>query len=170
MRYLLLLAAFCFFSFAVEAKGPAKVESEKLPPVGAPAPSKDDKKEAVTEEAPITPEQQASLICQTATMMGAQIKSAEYVAGVDAYGNPVAPADAYSQPEFEIPEAVEVPIAVDVMAALGVTNPAVEGKATIGTLTVLKGGKLLYNGKDITNSVEGYCREHVQKEKQGKKQ
>lgn len=169
MRFLLTLI-FCFASVGADAREPTKVESETLAPIGGK--SEDKAKKDVTPKAanddaePITPEQQAALICQTADIMGGQVQGADYVAGVDAYGNPVAPADVNEQPEFTVPDEVQVPIAVDVMAALGVTNPAVEGKATIGTLTVLKGGKLLYNGQDITNSVEGYCRDHVKKTKE----
>ena len=162
MRFLLLLIFLCFPLMA-EARDPAKVDAEKLPPVGT---KKDVAKEDVE---PITPEQQASLICQTADIMGQKVAGPDYVEGVDAYGNPVASANVDNPPVFEVPEAVEVPIAIDVMETLGITSPAVEGKANFGTLTVLKGGKLLYNSKDITNTVEGYCRDHAQKTKEQQK-
>lgn len=164
MRFLLTLV-FCFASLAADAREPAKVEVESLKPLGD---KKMEKGEMPKEDAePITPEQQAALICQTADMMGAGVKGADYEAGVDAYGNPVTPADVDAGAEaFQVPDEVQVPIAVDVMAALGVINPAVEGKSQIGTLTVLKGGRLLYNGQEITHTVEGYCRDHMKKMKE----
>ncbi|MBU6234774.1 MAG: hypothetical protein KGQ41_02930 [Alphaproteobacteria bacterium] len=169
MRRLALVALLIALPAVALAKGPEKIEIEPLMPameagksdkaMEMPAPAADDGK-------PLTAEDQALMICQTADIMGEKVKSAEYQAGVDAYGNPVAPADVYNNMPFEVPEQIQVPIAVDVMKALGIN--ATEGKATIGTLTVNKGGQLLYNGKDITNTVEGYCREHTQK-MEGKK-
>ncbi|NBX65710.1 MAG: hypothetical protein EBQ96_01780 [Proteobacteria bacterium] len=166
---LFLTLVFCFASLAAEAREPAKVDTEALAPLGKEDNKKDPKKnldQAEADAEPITPEQQAALICQTADIMGSKVKGAAYEPGVDAYGNPVAGADIEGESAFQIPEEVQVPIAIDVMAALGVTNPAVEGKSQIGTLTVFKGGKLLYNGKDITNTVEGYCRDHLKKMKE----
>lgn len=164
---LLLTLVFCFAALAVDAREPAKVEAESLSPLGGEQ-KKEPPKKANSESEPLTPEQQATLICQTAEMMGAGVKGAAYEPGVDAYGRPVVSADvdAGSASAFQVPDEVQVPIAIDVMAALGISNPAVEGKSQIGTLTVFKGGKLLYNGQDITNTVEGYCHDHLKKMKE----
>jgi hypothetical protein len=91
------------------------------------------------------------------------LQSPEYQAGIDAYGRPVDPADPYSQPAFDVPDQVDIPISIDVMAALGINNPPAEGKAKVGTLTLFKDGNLEYNGRDITDKIEGYCKAHVKK-------
>jgi hypothetical protein len=140
MRKILLLTACCVFAFAAYAKDVEKAE-------------------------PITPEQQAALICQSASMMGQKLKGAEYVPGVDAYGNPVTPADIDQAMPFEIPDEIQVPINMDVMAALGVTTPPLEGKGSVGTLIIQKGGALFFNDLDITNTIESYCTKHLKKMK-----
>lgn len=116
---------------------------------------------------PVTPEQQAALICQSAQIMGQKLEEAgpDYVPGVDAYGRPVTPADIYGSMPFDVPDQIEVPINMDVMAALGITSPPLEGKGSVGKLVINKGGTLLYNGRDITHSVEGYCRAYLEKTK-----
>lgn len=153
MRF--LLPVLLLFPAVVLAAEPAKIEAESLMPQVKAAPKEDDK--------PVTAEEQALMICQTAEIMGKKLDSAEYKPGVDAYGREVAPADIYESMAFAVPDEIEIPIQVDVMAAMGIPNPKPEGKATMGTLTIYKNGALLYNGKDITNTIEGYCREHMRK-------
>ncbi len=155
MKKLLLIAVFCLFGFAVQAAN-TKIDVEKLPLEGG--------KQADVAE-PVTAQQQAALICQSAQLMGQKLKGAAYVPGVDAYGNPVEPADVYNSMPFEVPDEIQVPINMDVMAVLGVTASPVEGKGEVGTLTIQKGGTLFFNEQDITNNIETYCTEHLKKMK-----
>lgn len=179
MRYALAALLLTLLAGSALAGPPAKVEQESL--MGLPMDGKIDlraggkpldpkvleKKLAEDSKATgeaaeaLSPENQAAMICQTADIMKGQI-GPNYQAGVDAYGNPVVPADGGMEQAFQLPDQIDIPIDVAVMQALGVvTNPPTDLKARVGTLTVLKNGKLSYNGKDITNDIEGYCRKHL---------
>ena len=163
----ILIATFLIGVGSAMAKPPVEVDTESLMALPEAQQKGDAKKEDEAadkeDEKPSTPAEQALMICQTADMMNKKLDGPEYKAGVDAYGRDVAPADVYNAMPFEVPDQVEVPIAMDVMAALGVNAPPLEGKGKVGNLTIFKSGQLLYNGKDITNTVEGYCRQHMKK-------
>jgi len=142
------------------------VESEKLAPLGratAKAQKNVDNIAKALDAEAVTPEQQAALVCQTYEIMSGQA-GPMYQEGVDAYGNPVVPADGGQNAAFAIPDRVDVPVNIDVMQAMGFQSPdGIKGEANFGTLTVLKSGELLFNGKEITNTVNGYCRTHMNK-------
>lgn len=107
-------------------------------------------------ESKLTDEQTAAMLCQAARLMKPE-DSAEYKAGVDAYGRPVAPADA-GQQAFQVPDRVDIPVHIDILKNMGIVNTPTPALGTdIGTVSVMKGGQIQFNGRDLTNNVTAYC-------------
>ena len=78
-----------------------------------------------------------------------------YVGGMDADGNPVAPADLSSGIQIQTPRFISVPIKVHLEQFLGVQNPILNEfarKAEAGDVTVdLKNNQAFYNGQPLFN-------------------
>lgn len=80
-----------------------------------------------------------------------------YREGVDAYGNPVVPADA-STGQFELPEVINIPINVDLAEYL--KDAKVKGlnlDANMGMMKIYPEGKVVANDKDISAQMAMYC-------------
>jgi hypothetical protein len=150
-----LFAVFCMPAFAQSAK----VEKEVLPPAKPGAPEI-----KVEKDKPLTPDQEAAMLCQATRIMGSTV-GAEYQPGVDVHGKPVVPADANDASEaFTVPERVDIPLNIEVLKTIGaVSTPTPELTASFGTISVMKGGQVTYNGKDMTTSVNSYCNTHKAK-------
>jgi len=165
---LLALTGPAFAQEGIEVETLAPMEGEKTPedaPVSV-APSA-----AEQEKAEKTLKEQAILICQSRAIMagaGADIAGPDYVEGVDAYGEPVVPAEGMGEASaFSLPERVDIPIQVDVLGTLGIAPvDGLDMKGTVGTLTLLKDGSILYNEMDIGNDVRRYCNEHAEEVKE----
>lgn len=73
-----------------------------------------------------------------------------YQPGVDAHGNPVAPADL--NPPIVTPDVFYIPLEVDVRDRFGIpADPTFfDGDILIGTVTV-DGDRVTYNGQDLTD-------------------
>lgn len=100
---------------------------------------------------------QASAICDRfKTVTG--IQGPNYVAGVDAYGRAVAPADVTSEavPVIDMPEQVDIPISINVAQTMNLPVTT-EANVTPGTVRVFKDGRVLYNGQDVSGPVSAYC-------------
>ncbi len=146
---------------------PAKVEAEKLAPPSpasrvAPAPAKE-------EAEPVTPEEQALLLCQTQGLMAETnsqpVAGPDYQPGVDAYGKAVTPADGQAQPVYQVPERIDIPLNIDVLKTVGVITTPTPGLSTnVGTVSILKGGQVLFNGQDAGSAVQTYCNTHMTKQ------
>jgi len=81
----------------------------------------------------------------------------EYQPGVDADGNPVAPADLPGQQQIQLPKKIEIPLTISLAKAVGLDTtqypynqlgPGTEMK--LGTITV-EGRKVLFNGKPLAD-------------------
>lgn len=163
IRMLFVVLLLC--STPVLAAEQIKVDAEKLAPIAGTKTKPGDKPSKPVKEdpdtKPITPEEQAALLCQTTQVMGSTA-GADYVPGVDAYGHAVAPADANAGAQFSVPERIDIPLNVDVLNTVGVINQPTPSLSTnMGTISVLKGGQVLYNNQDMTTTVQGYCNTHT---------
>ena len=78
-----------------------------------------------------------------------------YQPGVDAYGQPVAPADLPGQGGvMPWPQDLQIPLSLDLQNALGISNKLTGTDAHIGTITY-QGGKFFFNGAPIGNEAQG---------------
>ena len=143
------------------------IVAEKLPPQagGAPTGPRDLSSGPAEPEKPVSVEEQALLLCQTRQLMageaGAPVPGVDYEPGVDAYGNPVVPADGQAQPVFDVPEQIDIPINIDVLKTVGVINQPVPGLSTnVGMVSIRKGGQVLFNGQDSGSAIQTYCEQH----------
>lgn len=85
---------------------------------------------------------------------------AAYTPGVDVNGKPVAPADlpAAASPAMTVPDYIEVPLTVNLAEKLSQPLPeGAEMKGVVGNLRLYKGGKVEYNGQDLTPKVTTLC-------------
>ena len=98
-----------------------------------------------------------------------------YQAGVDAYGNPVKPADLPgSNFEFDIPDSVSFDLDFNPLKYAGNSNLENLFPNASSSLGVIKysisSGKLTYNGRPLTNdqnaAIAAACREYASKKKQ----
>ena len=103
-------------------------------------------------------EQSITTLCKYSNHNESNVPSAEYVPGVDVYGNPVTSADLGSSSSAHIYNPVIIPIEVDLAARYGFTLPAgVELKPTVADIKIFQDGRIQYNGKDISNNIETLC-------------
>jgi hypothetical protein len=153
MKYYVLIAL-CLIAFTAMAAERDKVVAEPL----------SGKK--IESEAVLTPEDQAILLCQAADIMGEnKVPSAEYQPGIDAHGNAVAPADGGAEPQYTIPDRIDIPLDIAILQTVGVVTTATPELSTnIGTISILKGGQVLYNGKEATGKIQSYCKTHMKAE------
>lgn len=93
-----------------------------------------------------------------ATIGGDQVQSADYTPGIDAYGNAVASADLPQAGGVQLPEAIEIPMTVDMAQMLGVYLPSgADLPASFGTFAVFTDGKVTYQGRDLTDNAKAVC-------------
>lgn len=147
----LVLSAFavpvCAQSVPVEP-----VSRDRLPPPGY----KDSVPNLGHYDNRITDEQTAALLCQATQLMDST-DNAEYKPGVDVQGRAVAPADASTQ-AFQIPDRVDIPVNIDILKSVGaITSPTPDLATNVGTVSVMKGGQVQFNGRDLTNNVSAFC-------------
>jgi|GEM_PF-3460809 len=169
MRKLLILALF-LATPALAQQTPVK--AEKLPPPGAkqaaPAAVANEGPNPFTqgEGRPATAAEQALMLCQTKTIMGstqdANVAGADYQAGVDAYGRPVASANGAATPQYAVPDRIEIPLNIAVLQSTGlITSPAPDLSTNVGNVTILKSGQVLFNNQDITSNVQQFCEKQL---------
>lgn len=80
---------------------------------------------------------------------------ADYVPGVDVHGNAVVPADLNGGIDFP---PVVIPITVDLAQRFGISLPAgVELKPDVGQMEIFQDGRILFNGRDISEKIRTYC-------------
>jgi len=98
----------------------------------------------------------AQLLCQSMLMLNS-IKGPDYQPGIDAYGNPVVPAEG-NQPAISAPKAIEIPITMDMAKHFGITTPnGTEMNTEVAKLSIMNDGKIMYNGQDISGKVNAFC-------------
>lgn len=107
-------------------------------------------------------EENALLLCHAQDMM-LTVNGPNYVPGVDAYGRPVASADGGSGVSIDVPERIEMPVNINVVQALGLNiQPSPILEANVGTIAILKDGRVLYNNQDISSKMNTYCADKPQ--------
>ncbi|HEY8963935.1 MAG TPA: hypothetical protein VIN59_05665 [Alphaproteobacteria bacterium] len=155
----MILALAFLMTTTAHAAEPAKVTAEPLAAPGKEAPAANaDTSKAEVGPAGIKPQD----LCYAQDMM-LTVQGADYVPGVDAYGKPVAPADVKSTQAIDVPERIDVPVDVDIVQALGLSvQPPVDLKANVGTISILKDGRVLYNNMDISSKMNTYCADKPQ--------
>ncbi len=88
----------------------------------------------------------------------------EYQPGVDAHGQPVAPADIGGGTQLQLPDTIVIPIEVLLQDRFHLPANSVlwEGKAQVGTV-VVQGDQIYYNGQPLQDSeaaaLEAICQE-----------
>ncbi len=153
MKYRAITACLLFFMAVLPAS--AADRSVTAEPLGAF--SKMDVGKMTEEDASST----AAMMCQSITMLSG-LRGAAYVPGVDVNGKRVAPAEVDDglNNSFGLPQQIDVPITVDLAQHIGIKNPkGLELDSEVGKLSIMNDGKILYNGKDITENVTVYCKE-----------
>ncbi len=81
-----------------------------------------------------------------------------YQPGVDVHGKPVVPADINAVPMGLEQQTIIVPLSVDLAQRL--QNQNIQGlqmEGTLGFLEIEPGGRVTYNGQDLTNQVYVLC-------------
>lgn len=85
-------------------------------------------------------------------------KGPDYVAGVDARGRPVVPAEGGAAPASAfVPNPLVVPVTVDLAKRAGIMAHGLEMSGTLGFLEIFADGRVLYNGQDLTQKVNDAC-------------
>ena len=83
-----------------------------------------------------------------------------YQPGVDVHGEPVVPADLNDSSGFQLPETIKIPLSVDLATDFGLKGfGSDELVAPLGVLEVTKDGRVLQNGKDLTDRAYVICKE-----------
>jgi len=81
-----------------------------------------------------------------------------YQPGVDVYGKPVVPADVNAAPMGLDQQTIVVPLSVDLAQRLQNLNIAgLKMDGTLGFLEIAPGGRITYNGQDLTGQVHVLC-------------
>lgn len=159
MKLLFLTA----FSLLIAAPAYAKPETVKTPEIQAEKLdlNKLTPEDRKTVEKMMDPKEQALMLCQATQIIGSH-KGAEYEPGVDAYGRPVAPADASAQPEYTVPDRIDIPLDISVLHTVGIVDtPTPELEANAGTVSIFKDGRVLFGNKDKTATLQAYCNKHL---------
>lgn len=85
-------------------------------------------------------------------------KSAQYQPGVDVRGKPVVPADGGVAPVVSVPDLVRIPVTIELAQQLGAAIPAgMELEAVAGVVNIDGGGKVTYNGQDLSQGTYALC-------------
>lgn len=157
-RFWLMACLFVLAASSATAQD-TSVQAEPLQPIAGQKQTGEEKSaQPVQEEKAATAQEQAALLCQTTDIMG-EVKGANYEPGVDAYGKVVAPADVSATPVYDIPERIDIPLDIAVLETLGVT-PEPDLHTRVGTISILKGGEVLYNDQEMTSTVQAFCLKH----------
>jgi len=81
-----------------------------------------------------------------------------YQPGVDVHGKPVVPADLNAAPMGLDQQTIVVPLSVDLAERLQNQNIAgLQMTGTLGFLEIAPGGRVTYNGQDLTNQIHVLC-------------
>lgn len=81
-----------------------------------------------------------------------------YQAGVDVRGRPVVPADVNAAPMGLESQTLVVPLSVDLAKRLqGNSIQGLDMTGTLGFIEIEPGGRVLYNGQDLTGQVHVLC-------------
>lgn len=95
-----------------------------------------------------------------------QPSGVDYQAGVDAHGQPVAPADLNGGVQLQLPDTIVIPIEVLLQDRFHLPANSVlwDAKAQVGTV-VVQGDQVYYNGQPLkdpeTAALEAICRERA---------
>lgn len=82
---------------------------------------------------------------------------ADYVPGVDVHGKPVVSADLDS-PVKAFPDVVKLPLTLNLAQSLNINLPqGVETKPEVTVLEIHTGGRVVYNGQDLTRRARELC-------------
>ena len=86
---------------------------------------------------------------------------ADYVPGVDVNGKPVVPADVGAQAPGLI-DVIKIPVTIDLVQQLGQQLPAgTEMNAPVAMVEILRDGRVVYNGQDLTPQAYALCGKHL---------
>lgn len=157
------LVSLIVFSMLLAAPAYAAPEKVKLPEIQAEKLdlNKLSPEEKKTVEKMMDPKEQALMLCQATQIIGSH-QGAEYQPGVDAYGRPVAPADANAQPQYTVPDRIDIPLDISVLHTIGIVDtPTPELEANAGTVSIFKDGRVLFGNKDKTATLQAYCNKHL---------
>lgn len=165
MRIPVFVIYFCvWLSMGGQAFALEPVVSEELPEQVAPHPralQTDD--DIATEAAAVCDAHVAQAAAQKKSILregAGPVPSADYKAGVDAYGRAVPSADAGGAHAVELPDRITFPVTVDVAKNMGISLPkGLEMQGRLGEITVLRGGQVLYNGREITDKIVTFCQQ-----------
>lgn len=88
---------------------------------------------------------------------------ANYKPGVDVHGKPVVPADINATPPMAMDGPVVIPLSIDMAKRLqGLNIQGLDMTSTLGFIEVRPGGRVTYNGQDLTPQVHVLCDEKPQ--------
>jgi hypothetical protein len=92
--------------------------------------------------------------CQAMAVTHKPAPDVAYKSGVDVHGKPVVEAD-LDPPDIELPEIYQFPLTVDAAKYMGMAvPPELEGKTTLGMVTVSQNGDATFNGKPLEGSAQ----------------
>lgn len=99
--------------------------------------------------------------CRIIEEYGAVSGGADYQPGIDIHGKPVVPADINATPMgVGREETVVIPLSIDMVERMRRQSiPGLEMTSTLGFIEVGPGGRVTYNGQDLTNQVHVLCDE-----------
>lgn len=93
-----------------------------------------------------------------------------YQPGIDAEGNPVEPAELYSQNHITPPETIDFPLTLRLEEYLSTSDLSdkIELQSELKTISVNTiTGKVTYGGQEITSSLRSYCQSRRHRIKSG---
>lgn len=83
---------------------------------------------------------------------------ADYTPGIDVHGNAVVPADVQPFGNADLPQAIEIPMTINMAEYLGVVLPTgSEMPASFGSFAVFTDGRVTYQGRDLTHNATAAC-------------
>lgn len=81
-----------------------------------------------------------------------------YQPGVDVHGKPVVPADINAAPPMAVDGPIVIPLSIDMAQRLqGQNIEGLDMTSTLGFIEVRPGGRVAYNGRDLTDQIQILC-------------
>lgn len=86
-----------------------------------------------------------------------------YQAGVDVHGKPVVPVDVNAAPMGMDSQTIVIPLSIDMAKRLqGMNINSLDMTSTLGFIEVGPGGRVTYNGQDLTGQIHVLCDQNLQ--------